>query len=75
MMRGGQLQALKELPGHQDIKTTLICAHLSPSHLRSEITKTERSANAEPTPAPFSTKSAQSDARAVLPIGDTSRTR
>jgi integrase len=37
MMRGGGLQALKELLGHADIKTTLIYAHLSPAHLRSEV--------------------------------------
>ena len=42
MMRGGGLQALKELLGHADIKTTLIYAHLSPAHLRSEVAKTER---------------------------------
>lgn len=42
MMRGGRLQALKELLGYQDIKTTLIYAHLSPAHLRAEITKTDR---------------------------------
>jgi Phage integrase family len=42
MMRGGSLQALKELLGHSDIKTTLIYAHLSPAHLRSEVAKTER---------------------------------
>jgi integrase len=42
MMRGGNLQALKELLGHSDIKTTLIYAHLSPAHLRSEVAKTER---------------------------------
>ncbi len=42
MMRGGGLQALKELLGHADIKTTLIYAHLSPAHLRSEVARTER---------------------------------
>ncbi len=42
MMRGGSLQALKELLGHADIKTTLIYAHLSPAHLRDEVVKTER---------------------------------
>ncbi len=41
-MRGGSLQALKKLLGHSDIKTTLIHAHLSPAHLRSEVAKTER---------------------------------
>jgi integrase/recombinase XerD len=62
MMRGGSRQALKELLGHQDIKTTLIYAHLSPAHLRTEVAKTERPATI---PAPISTKSAQSASAAV----------
>jgi site-specific recombinase XerC len=41
-MRGCGLQALKELLGHADIKTTLIYAHLSPAHLRSEVARTPR---------------------------------
>ncbi len=41
MMRGGQLQALKEILGHSDIKMTLRYAHLAPEHLRSEMVKTE----------------------------------
>jgi integrase len=41
-MRGCGLQALKELLGHADIKTTLIYAHLSPAHLRSEVARTAR---------------------------------
>ena len=41
-MRGGSLQALKELLGHADLKMTLRYAHLSPDHLRGEIEKTER---------------------------------
>lgn len=60
MMRGGSLQALKELLGHQDIKTTLIYAHLSPAHLRAEVAKTERPAMPVATPEAVSTKSAQS---------------
>jgi hypothetical protein len=36
MMRGGGLL------GRADIKPTLIYAHLSPAHLRSEVAKTER---------------------------------
>jgi site-specific recombinase XerD len=42
MMRGGGLQALKELLGHADIKTTLIYSHLSPAHLRSVVARTAR---------------------------------
>lgn len=45
------LQALKELLGHSDIKTTLIYAHLSPAHLRSEVAKTERQAEPAAIPA------------------------
>jgi site-specific recombinase XerD len=60
MMRGGQLQALKELLGHRGIKTTLIYAHLSPSHLRAEVAKTERPATAEAMTSAFRTKSAHS---------------
>ena len=40
VMRGGQLQALREILGHRDIKLTLRYAHLSPGHLRTEIEKT-----------------------------------
>jgi integrase len=40
MMRGGQLEALREILGHRDIKMTLRYAHLSPGHLRIEIEKT-----------------------------------
>jgi len=60
MMRDGKLQALKELLGYRDIKTTLIYAHLSPAHLRTEVAKTERQPIGATTPAAFSTKSAQS---------------
>ncbi len=42
VMRGGSLQALKELLGHADLKMTLRYAHLSPEHLRDEIVKTDR---------------------------------
>ncbi len=52
-MRGGRLQALKEILGHQDIKMTLRSAHLAPDHLREEVAKTER-----PPPATISTRSA-----------------
>ena len=50
VMRGGSIQALKEILGHRDIKQTLRYAHLSPGHLRTEI---------ERTAAPISTNSAQ----------------
>ena len=42
VMRGGSLQALKELLGHADLKMTLRYAHLAPEHLRGEVLKTER---------------------------------
>src|SRR5205807_2262156 len=44
VMRGGSLQALKELLDHADLKMTLRYAHLAPEHLRDEIAKTERPA-------------------------------
>jgi integrase len=51
VMRGGSLQALREILGHRDIKLTLRYAHLAPGHLRAEIEKTAE---------PFTHKSAQS---------------
>jgi integrase len=45
VMRGGSLQALKEILGHADLKITLRYAHLAPEHLRGEIVKTERLAD------------------------------
>jgi len=54
VMRGGSLQALREILGHRDIKLTLRYAHLAPGHLRDEIDKT-----AAPISASISTKSAQ----------------
>jgi hypothetical protein len=42
VMRGGGLQALKELLGHTDLKMTLRYSHLAPEHLRGEVLKTER---------------------------------
>ena len=44
VMRGGSLQALKEILGHSDLKMTVRYAHLAPDHLRNEIEKTERRA-------------------------------
>ncbi len=63
-MRGGSLPALQSILGHADIKTTMIYAHLSPAHVRSEMTKTEGPAVAVPTPEAFSTSSAHSAAPA-----------
>jgi hypothetical protein len=42
MMRGGSLQALKEILGHATLSMTMKYSHLSPGHLRSEMAKTER---------------------------------
>ena len=44
VMRSGSLQALQTILGHQDIKMTLRYAHLAPDHLRSEMARTERTA-------------------------------
>lgn len=44
VMRGGSLQALKEILGHATLAMTMRYAHLAPEHLRSEIVKTERRA-------------------------------
>jgi integrase len=44
VMRGGSLQALKEILGHATLAMTMRYAHLAPEHLRSEIAKTERPA-------------------------------
>ncbi len=52
-MRGGQLQALREILGHRDIKLTLRYAHLAPGHLATEMDKMATPA------ATFSTISAQ----------------
>ena len=43
VMRGGSLQALQTILGHADIKMTLRYAHLAPDHLRTEMSRTERS--------------------------------
>jgi Phage integrase family len=39
MMRGGQLESLRQILGHKDITMTRY-AHLSPGHLRAEMNKT-----------------------------------
>src|SRR5262249_5670681 len=44
VMRGGSLQALKEILGHATLAMTMRYAHLAPDHLRSEVAKTERRA-------------------------------
>ena len=46
MMQGGSLYDLKEILGHADIKMTTKYAHLSPSHQRAAMLKTERPAPA-----------------------------
>jgi integrase len=40
MMRGGQLESLRQILGHKDLTMTLRYAHLSPGHLRAEMNKT-----------------------------------
>src|SRR5262249_8734795 len=42
VMRGGSLQALKEILGHATVNMTMRSAHLAPEHLRAEVAKTER---------------------------------
>ena len=37
MMRGGKIEALQEILGHEDIKTTQRYAHLSPEYKKKEI--------------------------------------
>lgn len=44
VMRGGSLQALKEILGHATLSMTMRYAHLAPEHLRGEVVKTERPA-------------------------------
>lgn len=59
VMRGGSLQALKEILGHRDVKMTMRYAHLSPGYLRTEIEKTAGAPQPAPKPADFSPSSAQ----------------
>src|SRR5262245_59856671 len=42
VMRGGALPALQQILGHATLAMTMRYSHLSPKHLREEITKTER---------------------------------
>ena len=44
VMRGGSLQALKDILGHATLAMTVRYAHPAPEHLRSEVVKTERRA-------------------------------
>jgi len=60
MMRGGDLQALREVLGHARLAMTMRYAHLAPEHLRTEMLKTER--------ADFSTKSAHGDRLEATPL-------
>jgi integrase len=59
MMRGGQLESLRQILGHKDITMTLRYMHLSPGHLRAEMNKTATGAGDKDDPTPDSTKSAQ----------------
>jgi integrase len=71
VMRGGSLQALKEILGHSSLTMTMRYAHLAPEHLRSEVAKTER----RPINPAVSTKSAQSsesDAKGLEGVSVTS---
>jgi len=49
VMRGGSLPALQQILGYSTLAMTMRYSHLSPKHLREEMTRTERAA---PTPAP-----------------------
>jgi hypothetical protein len=46
MMRGGNLLALSKILGHAKVGMTEKYAHLAPDHLRNEIARTERPAQA-----------------------------
>lgn len=41
-MRGGALPALQQILGHATLAMTMRYSHLSPKHLRDEMTRTER---------------------------------
>jgi len=47
-MRGGQLQALKEILGHASLTMTMRYAHLAPGHLRAEVDKTAAAPPVDP---------------------------
>ena len=42
VMRGGQLAALQQILGHATLAMTMRYSHLSPQHLRDEMTRTQR---------------------------------
>jgi integrase len=42
MMRGGNIQELKEILGHSSLAMTIRYAHLSPAHLRAAMERTEK---------------------------------
>jgi integrase len=64
MMRGGNLQELREILGHADLKMTMRYAHLSPAHLRTAMLRTDRNgASSEPTVSTISAHSSVSEVR------------
>jgi len=44
MMRGGRLEALSKILGHATLAMTMRYAHHAPDYLRSEMARTERTA-------------------------------
>jgi integrase len=48
VMRGGSLPALQQILGHATLAMTMRYSHLSPKHLRDEMTKTERPVERQP---------------------------
>jgi site-specific recombinase XerD len=68
VMRGGSLQALKEILGHATLAMTMRYAHLAPEHLRSEVVKTERRAQ----PAEVSTQDSTHEAAELVGVSQKS---